>query len=223
MVLNDFPYPKTWGLKKNQISSLHRSWVTSRSSPWPPTAHTGGSCPSGPSEVSGNGPKWFPILKNLGFKKNQISSLHRSWVTSRSPPWPPTARTGGSCPSGPSEASGNGPKWFPIPKNLGFKKIRSLACIEAELLPEVLLDLLQPVQAVLALQVHLRPLAMVPNDSPYPKTWGLKKIKFLAYPEAKLLREDVLDLLQPVQAVLALQVNLGPLEMVPNDLPYPKT
>ena len=42
--------------------------------------------------------------------------------------------------------------------------------IEAELLPEVLLDLLQPIQAVLALEVHLRPLAMVPNDSPYPKT-----------------------------------------------------
>ena len=83
MVSNDSPYPKTWGLKKNQISSLHRSWVTSRSSPWPPTAHTGGSCPSGPSEVSGNGPKWFPIPKNLGFKKNQVSSLLRSWVT----PW----------------------------------------------------------------------------------------------------------------------------------------
>ena len=51
----------------------------------------------------------------------------------------------------------------------------SLAGLEGELLPEVLLDNLQPVQVVLALQVHLRPLAMVPNDSPYPKTWGLKK------------------------------------------------
>ena len=39
------------------------------------------------------------------------------------------------------------------------------------LLHEVLLDLLQPVQAVLGLQDHLRPLRMVPNDSPYPKTW----------------------------------------------------
>ena len=46
---------------------------------------------------------------------------------------------------------------------------------------------------------------------------------FLAYPEAKLLREDVLDLLQPVQAVLDLQVILGPLKMVLNDSPYPKT
>ena len=64
---------------------------------------------------------------------------------------------------------------------------------------------------------------MVPNDSPYPKTWGLKKIRSLACSEAELLHEDVLDLLQPVQAVLDLQVNLGPLKMVPNDSPYPKT
>ena len=51
----------------------------------------------------------------------------------------------------------------------------SLACLEVELLLEVLLDLLQPVQAVLRLQVNLRLLEMVSNDSPYPKTWGLKK------------------------------------------------
>ena len=99
----------------------------------------------------------------------------------------------------------------------------SLAGSVSKLLHEVLLDLLQPVQAVLDLQVNLGPLEMVPNDSPYPKTWGLKKIKFLAHLEAKLLHEDVLDLLQPIQAVLDLHVNLGPLKMVPNDLPYPKT
>ena len=46
---------------------------------------------------------------------------------------------------------------------------------EVELLREVLLDLLQPVQSVLSLQVNLRVLKMVPNDSPYPKTWGLQK------------------------------------------------
>ena len=113
---------------------------------------------------------------------------------------------------------------IPHSQKPGFlKKIRSLACSEAELLHEVLLDLLQPVQAVLALQVHLRPLAMVPNDSPYPKTWGLKKIRSLACIEAELLPEVLLDLLQPVQAVLALQVHLRPLAMVPNDSPYPKT
>ena len=46
---------------------------------------------------------------------------------------------------------------------------------EVELLREVLLDLLQPVQSVLSLQVNLRVLKTVPNDSPYPKTWGLQK------------------------------------------------
>ena len=50
-------------------------------------------------------------------------------------------------------------------------KIRSLACSEAELLHEDVLDLLQPVQAVLTLEAHLGPLRMVPNDSPYPKIW----------------------------------------------------
>ena len=113
-----------------------------------------------------------------------------------------------------------------IPHNLKpgvLKKIRSLACIEAELLPEVLLNLLQPIQAVLALQVHLRPLAMVPNDSSYQKTWDLKKIRSLACIEAELLPEVLLDLLQPIQAVLALQVHPRPLAMVPNDSSYQKT
>ena len=32
--------------------------------------------------------------------------------------------------------------------------------------------------------------------------------------------EVLLDLLQPVLAVLVFQVNLGPLKMVPNDSPY---
>ena len=57
----------------------------------------------------------------------------------------------------------------------GQPKIKSLACSEAELLLEGLLDLLQPVESVLDLQVNLRPLEMVPNDSPYPKTWDLEK------------------------------------------------
>ena len=73
---------------------------------------------------------------------------------------------------------------------------------------------------VLALQVHLWPLSMVPNDSPYPKPWGLKKIRSL---EAELLPEVLLDVLQLIPAVLALQVHLRPLLMVPNDFPYPKT
>ena len=59
---------------------------------------------------------------------------------------------------------------IPHTQKPGLKKNMSLACLEVKLLLEVLLDLLQPVQAVLALQAHLRPLEMVPNDSPYPKT-----------------------------------------------------
>ena len=39
---------------------------------------------------------------------------------------------------------------------------------------------------------------MVLNDSPYPKTWGLKKIRSLACIEAELLPEVLLDLLQPM-------------------------
>ena len=64
---------------------------------------------------------------------------------------------------------------------------------------------------------------MVPNDFQYSRIWGLKKPKSLACLEVKLLHEIVLDLLQPIQAVLALQDDLRPLEMVPNDLPKPKT
>ena len=37
---------------------------------------------------------------------------------------------------------------------------------------EVVLDLLQPLHLILDLQVNLGVLKIVPNDSPYPKTWG---------------------------------------------------
>ena len=90
------------------------------------------------------------------------------------------------------------PNDSPYSKTWGLKKIRSLACLEAELLREDVLDLLQPIHAVLDLRVNLGPLKMVSNDSPYPKTWGIKKIRSLAGSEAELLHEDVLDLLQPV-------------------------
>ena len=74
---------------------------------------------------------------------------------------------------------------------------------EVELLREVLLDLLQPVQSVLSLQVNLRVLKMVPNDSPYPKTWGLqKKIRSLACLEMELLHEELHHLLRPSMTIL---------------------
>ena len=121
------------------------------------------------SETSENCPKWFAIPKISGFKKHVSTRLGR-WVTPWSSPWPRTARIGCSCHSGPSDASGNSPKWFALPKTKGLKNA-SLAGLEDELLHEVLLGLLQSVQAVLALQVHLSPLEMVQNDSPYPKPW----------------------------------------------------
>ena len=49
---------------------------------------------------------------------------------------------------------------------MGFKKT------QVKLLHKVVLDLQQPVQAVLALQVNLRVLKMVPNDFPYQRIWG---------------------------------------------------
>ena len=95
--------------------------------------------------------------------------------------------------------------------------------MEVELLLEVLLDLLQPIQAVLSLQVNLRPLDIVSNDSQYTKTWVNKNPMSVACMELELLLEVLLDLLQPIQAVLSRQVNLRPLETVSNDSPYPKT
>ena len=105
----------------------------------------------------------IPHTQKPGFKKNQVSSLLGSWVTPRSSPWPPTACTGCSCPSGPSGASENGPKWFPIPKNLGFKKkIRPLAWSEAELLRDELAHLLRVVDVNLS---HLRGVSLGYNDT----------------------------------------------------------
>ena len=81
--------------------------------------------------------------------------------------------------------------------------------MEAELLHEVVLDLLQPIQAVLALQAHLGPLAMVPNDSPYPTTWGLKKIRSLAFSEAELLHEELHHPLGTRHIVFGLHVDVS--------------
>ena len=155
--------PKWFDISKN-LKHVSNRQVTPRSYPWPTTACSGCSCPSGQYEDSENGPKndfqypriWgLKKIKFLAFPEAKLLHAMRTSLTSYSL-YRPLAMV---------------PNDYPYPKTWGLKKIRSLACIEAELLPEVLLDLLQPIQAVLALQVHLRPLAMVPNDSPYPKTW----------------------------------------------------
>ena len=72
---------------------------------------------------------------------------------------------------------------------------------------------------VLALQVHLRSLAIVPNDSPYPKTWGLKKIRCLDCSEAELLHEELDHLLRPSASIFhtiewCSQVHIGCSELV---------
>ena len=60
------PYTQKRGVKKTQVSILLGSRVSSWSSPWPPTAHTGCSWPSGQYEAYGKGPEWFPIAKKTG-------------------------------------------------------------------------------------------------------------------------------------------------------------
>ena len=80
----------------------------------------------------------------------------------------------------------------------------SLAGSDSELRHKVLLGLLQNVQAVLALQVHIRPLKWSQMICHTPKPRVLNKNMSLAGSEAELLHEVVLDILQPIQAVLAL-------------------
>ena len=62
-------------IHQHQVSSMLRSWGTPQSAPRPPTASAACSWPSGQSEDSGNGPKWFPITQN------QVSSMLRSSTT----------------------------------------------------------------------------------------------------------------------------------------------
>ena len=96
----------------------------------------------------------------------------------------------------------------------------SLACLEVELLLEVLLDLLQPIQAVLSLQVNLRPLEIVSNDSPYTKTW-VKKNMSLACLEVKLLLDWLVNSYKVVMSIVLPHLGtaspnvLGPLVMKP--------
>ena len=69
--------------------------------------------------ISVNGPKWFDISKNLKHVSNRQ-------VTPRSYPWPTTACSGCSCPSGQYEDSENGPKNdFQYPRIWGLKKSSS--------------------------------------------------------------------------------------------------
>ena len=92
---------------------------------------------------------------------------------------------------------------------------------------EVLLVLQQPLRPVLGLQVDLRILITVLNNSPYPKHWFCHKnhVSSMLWswvtPQVRIsLLEILLDLVQPVHPVLVHQVDLRLLKMVWKDSPY---
>ena len=71
----------------------------------------------------------FHTQKHRVWDQKQVSCIKQSWIST---PWsgsgPPTSH---SWPSDQSDASENGPKWFPIPQNR--TRTMFLACSEAEL------------------------------------------------------------------------------------------
>ena len=80
---------------------------------------------------------WFQMIphdwKHWFCHQNHVSSMLRSWIWSTS--WPPTSRPHSSWPSGQSEASEIGSKWFLMPQNISFAtKFKTLACLEADLI-----------------------------------------------------------------------------------------
>ena len=69
--------------------------------------------------------------------------------------------------------------WFCHQKHV-LSMLKSLVYPQVRMsLLEVLLDLLQPMHTVLGLQIDLRLLKIVSNDSPYPKTFSLIPKLFL--------------------------------------------
>ena len=150
--------------------------------------------------------------------------------TSWSISWTPTAPPPNSWPPGRSEASENGPKWFPISQNIGFvTRTMSLASSEAELefhFLKYFLTSFSPSTQFLASRSiwgFWKWSQMIPH---IPKPWFCHQnhvpSMLRSWVRISLL-EVLLDLLQPLHPVLGLQVDLGLLKMVTNDSPYPKT
>ena len=78
----------------------------------------------------------------------------------------------------------------------------------------------------LTLQINLRFLKLVWNDSPNPKTlvWYQNYVSSMIRTKVTIsLHEVVLGLLQTFHPVLGLQIDLRLLKIVSNDSPYPKT
>ena len=89
--------------------------------------------------------RWIPLTSEAIFWSSFLCrfTAHSFWprpsgwlriFTSWSCPWPPTACTVWSCPSGQSESFENYLKWLPMPKNMALDtRTMFLACSEAEL------------------------------------------------------------------------------------------
>ena len=135
-----------------------------------------------------------------------------------------------------SEVSGNGPKWFAIPNNLVLENkikwrynTRSLSCFMALLLGPAHPDKCHLAFGPLRLKIAWPCLLHYgPNEFLIPKNLGIDtKNKFLACSERKLQIWACLSHYNwsnwPKRAILATQVNLRCLEMVPMNFSYPKT
>ena len=91
---------------------------------------------------------------------------------------------------------------------------------------EVILGLLQPLQPVLHLQINVRFLKMVPNESPYqkPLVWYQNQVSRMIRTQfISSCHDAILGLLQTPHPVRDLQFEMRHLKMVPNGSPYPKT
>ena len=101
-----------------------------------------------------------------------------------------------------------------------FRTKVTMSCLQ------VVLGLLQHLCPVLDLQINLRFLKLVWNDSPNPKTlvWYQNYVSSTIRTKVTIsLHEVVLGLLQTLHPVLGLQIDLRLLKIVSNDSPYPKT
>ena len=154
--------------------------------------------------------------------------------TSWSHPWPSTAPPPHSWLSGGSEASENGPEWFPITQNMGFDtRTMSLAHSEAKLLPQLQFHFLKssftsysPSAAFLTFRLiwgFWKWSPVIPHN-PKHGVWHQNHVCSMLRSWVRIsLFEVLLDLLQPLHPVLGLQGDLRLLKMVPNDSPYLKT
>ena len=175
---------KKWVGHQIQASSLLRSWCfpsynsTLWSCPWPPTASTVCSWPSGQSEVSENDLKWFPMPKNIHLDTRtmflacseaelEFHSL-KCFLTSYSPS---TLFMAFRSIWGFLEI---GSKWFLMPQNIGFAtRTMFLACSEAEIdfhSLKCFLTSYSPFTLFMAFRSIWGFLKLVPNDSSCLKT-----------------------------------------------------